>query len=81
MNGFELVEQIQGKGLCDGLLFVFFLTGNADPLLRTRAMACDGEAFLLKPCQHSELVEIARYLKQISTQVCHRIPMQPLMGL
>jgi CheY-like chemotaxis protein len=74
MTGFELVEEIKSKGLCDGLLFVFFLTGNDNPRWRIRARACGAEAFLLKPCQHSELVEIARQLKEICSQPSVQTP-------
>jgi len=62
----------------DGLLSVSFLTGNANPLLRTRALACGAEAFFLKPCEHSELVEIARQLKEISTKG-NRVVMRTLV--
>jgi two-component system, chemotaxis family, chemotaxis protein CheY len=68
MNGFELVEEIRGASLCEGLAFVF-LTGNSSPLLRTRALGCGADAFFRKPSRHSDLVEIARQLNEICRKV------------
>jgi CheY-like chemotaxis protein len=65
MDGFQLIEELQNKELCDRVKLVF-ITGNPNPELRKRAAVCGAEAFFLKPCRNSDYIEIARQLSQLS---------------
>jgi CheY-like chemotaxis protein len=70
MSGFELVQAIRARQLPNQVRFVF-VTGNPNPQLRTRALNFGADDFFVKPCRHSDFLEIAHRLNELCNEPAH----------
>jgi CheY-like chemotaxis protein len=63
VNGFDVLEWLRGKPALGGVLVVVF-SSSSDPTDRQRAKALGAKAYIIKPPESEELVQVVKGLEQ-----------------